>query len=94
MALEQVAAGELELWTEHYGFGAMLHGACRPSAMGATDPVTVESRAIARLREADDPRLPVKELQARDLAERLLDTIDGCLQLRDTECHGRSGCDA
>ena len=56
------------------------------------NPVIVESRANARLREAHDSLLPAKELRARKFAERLLDTIDGCLQLRDTEWHGGSGC--
>ena len=56
------------------------------------NPVTVESCANARLREADDSLLPAKELRVRHFAEQLLDTIDGCLQLRDTEWHGGSGC--
>ena len=68
----------------------MVSGGNRP--WEPPNPVTVESRANARLREADDTLLPASDLRARDFAERLLDTIDGCLQLRDTEWHGGSGC--
>ena len=82
-----------------HGPSTTVSGQCRVAPGGnwpwePPNPVTVESRANARLRETDDPLLPAKELRARDLAERLLDTIDGCLQLRDTEWHGRIGCDA
>ena len=86
-ALEQVADGQLGPWTDLYGFGAvlwrMVAGGNRP--WEPPNPVKVESRANARVREADDPLPAAKELGAGRFPERLLETIDGCLQLRDTE---------
>ena len=86
-ALEQVADGQLGPWTDLYGFGAVLW---RIVAGGnppwdPPNPVKVESRANARVREADDPLPTAKELGAGRFAEQVLETIDGCLQLRDTE---------
>lgn len=37
MAIEQIAAEQLELWTEHYGFGAMRRGVWRQSPTGTTE---------------------------------------------------------
>ena len=86
-ALEQVADGQLGPWTDLYGFGAvlwrMVAGGNRP--WEPPNPVKVESRANARVREVDDPLPTAKELGAGRFAERLLEMIDGCLQLRDTE---------
>ena len=86
-ALEQVAGGPLGPWTDLYGFGAVLWrivaGGNRP--WEPPDPVRAESRANARMREADDPLPTAKELGAGRFAEGLLEMIDGCLQLRDTE---------
>ena len=86
-ALEQVADGQLGPWTDLYGFGAVLW---RMVAGGnppwdPPNPVKVESRANARVREADDPLPTAKELGAGRFAEQVLEMIDGCLQLRDTE---------
>ena len=86
-ALEQVADGQLGPWTDLYGFGAVLW---RMVAGGnppwePPNPVKVESRANARVREADDPLPAAKELGAGRFAEQVLEMIDGCLQLRDTE---------
>ena len=86
-ALEQVADGRLGPWTDLYGYGAvlwrMVAGGNRP--WEPPNPVKVESRANARVREAEDPLPMAKELGAGRFAEGLLETIDGCLQLRDTE---------
>ena len=86
-ALEQVADGQLGPWTDLYGYGAvlwrMVAGGNRP--WEPPNPVKVESRANARVREADDPLPAAKELGAGRFAEGLLETIDGCLELRDTE---------
>ena len=86
-ALEQVADGQLGPWTDLYGFGAvlwrMVAGGNRP--WEPPNPVKVESRANARVREADDPLPTAKELGAGRFADRLLELIDGCLELRDTE---------
>ena len=86
-ALEQVADGQLGPWTDLYGYGAVLW---RMVAGGnppwdPPNPVKVESRANARVREADDPLPTATELGAGRFSSRLLEVIDGCLQLRDTE---------
>ena len=86
-ALEQVADGQLGPWTDLYGFGAvlwrMVAGGNRP--WDPPNPVKVESRANAGLRDADDPLPTAKELGAGRFADRLLELIDGCLQLKDTD---------
>ncbi len=86
-ALEQVADGRLGPWTDLYGYGAvlwrMVAGGNRP--WEPPNPVKVESRANARVREADDPLPTAKELGAGRFSGGLLETIDGCLELRDTE---------
>ena len=86
-ALEQVADGQLGPWTDLYGFGAVLW---RMVAGGSPpwdppNPVKVESRANARVREVGDPLPTAKELGEGCFAEQTLEMIDGCLQLRDTE---------
>ena len=86
-ALEQIADGQLGPWTDLYGFGAvlwrMVAGGNRP--WDPPNPVKVESRANARVREADDPLPTAMELGAGRFSSRVLEVIDGCLQLRDTE---------
>ncbi len=86
-ALEQVADGELGPWTDVYGFGAvlwrMVAGGSPP--WNPPNPVKAETRANARVREADDPLPAAKELGAGRFAEQFLEMIDGCLQLSDTE---------
>ena len=86
-AFEQVADGQLGPWTDLYGFGAvlwrMVAGGNRP--WDPPNPVKVETRANAGLREADDPLPAAKELGAGRFADEILETIDGCLQLRDSE---------
>ena len=86
-ALEQVADGRLGPWTDLYGYGAvlwrMVAGGNQP--WEPPTPVKVESRANARVREADDPLPTARELGEGRFGEQLLETIDGCLQLRDTE---------
>ena len=86
-ALEQVADGQLGPWTDLYGFGAVLW---RMVAGGnppwhPPNPVKAETRANARVREADDPLPTATELGAGRFSNQLLEVIDGCLQLRDTE---------
>ena len=86
-ALEQVADGQLGPWTDLYGFGAvlwrMVAGGNQP--WDPPNPVKVQSRANAHVREADDPLPTAKELGGRRFAARILEMIDGCLRLRDTE---------
>ena len=91
-ALEQVAEGQLGPWTDLYGFGAvlwrMVAGGNRPWEPPA--PVKVERRANARVREADDPLPSAKDLGFGRFSGQLLEIIDGCLRLRDTERLGDS----
>ena len=65
-AVEQVADGQLGPWTDIYGYGAvlwrMLAGGNRP--WEPPNPVKAESRAKARVREADDP-LPLRQATRR-----------------------------
>ena len=86
-ALEQVADGRLGPWTDLYGYGAvlwrMVAGGNRP--WEPPNPVKVERRANAKVREAEDPLPAAKKLGAGRFAEGLLEMIDGCLQLRDSE---------
>ena len=86
-ALEQVADGQLGPWTDLYGFGAvlwrMVAGGNRP--WDPPNPVKVESRANAGLREAVDPLPTAKVLGVGRFADRLLELIDGCLRLKDTD---------
>ena len=86
-ALEQVADGQLGPWTDLYGFGAvlwrMVAGGNRP--WDPPNPVKVESRANAGLRDAEDPLPTARELGVGRFADRLLELIDGCLQLKDTD---------
>ena len=86
-ALEQVADGQLGPWTDLYGFGAVLWRMVAGGNPPGNPPnlVKVESRANARVREADDPLPSAKELGAGRFEEQILELIDGCLQLRDTE---------
>ena len=86
-ALEQVADGRLGPWTDLYGFGAVLWrivaGGNPPWA--PPNPVKVESRANARLQEAADPLPAAKELGAGRYSEQLLELIDRCLRLSESE---------
>ena len=86
-ALEQVADGQLGPWTDLYGFGAvlwrMVAGGNRPRE--PPNPVKAEARANAHVREAEDPLPSAKELGEGRFSEQILETIDRCLQLRDTE---------
>ena len=86
-ALEQVADGQLGPWTDLYGFGAvlwrMVAGGTRP--WDPPNPVKVEGRANAGLRDAEDPLPTARELGVGRFADRLLELIDGCLRLKDTD---------
>ena len=91
-ALEQVGDGQVGPWTDLYGYGAVLW---RMVAGGnppwePPNPVKVESRAVAHVRGATDPLPTAKELGAGRFAGELLDVIDGCMRLQDTERIGES----
>ena len=87
-ALEQVAdAGKLGPWTDMYGVGVvmwrMVAGGNRP--WEPPHPVRVELRSHAALGEMKDPMPPAIELGKGRFAPRVLDAIDRCLRLRETE---------
>ena len=92
-ALEQVADGQLGPWTDLYGYGAVLWrivaGGNRP--WEPPNPVKVESRASARLREVDDPLPAATVLGAGRFSEQLLEMIDSCLRVSETERPTSSG---
>ena len=87
-ALEQVAdAGNLGPWTDMYGVGAlmwrMVAGGNRP--WEPPHPVRVELRSHAALGGAEDPLPSASELGKGRFPPRLLEAIDQCLRLRETE---------
>ena len=87
-ALEQVAdVGKLGPWTDVYGAGAvmwrMVAGGRRP--WEPPHPVRVEQRSYAVVAGADDPLPSAGELGDGRFPEQLLEAVDRCLRLRETE---------
>ena len=87
-ALEQVAdVGKLGPWTDVYGAGAvmwrMVAGGKRP--WEPPHPVRVEQRSYAVVAGADDPMPSASELGDGRFPEQLLEVVDRCLRLRETE---------
>ena len=87
-ALEQVAdVGKLGPWTDVYGAGAvmwrMVAGGKRP--WEPPHPVRVEQRSYAVVAGADDPMPSAVELGKGRFPEQLLEVVDRCLRLRETE---------
>ena len=87
-ALEQVAdVGKLGPWTDVYGAGAvmwrMVAGGKRP--WEPPHPVRVEQRSYAVVAGADDPMPSAGELGKGRFPEQLLEVVDRCLRLRETE---------
>ena len=87
-ALEQVAdIGKLGPWTDMYGAGAvmwrMVAGGNRP--WEPPHPVRVEQRAHAALGGTEDPMPSASELGKGRFPSELLEVIDRCLRLRETE---------
>ena len=86
-ALEQVGDGDLGTWTDMYAVGAAMW---RIVAGGnppwePPNPVKVESRAGAALRGAADPLTPARELGAGRFSAGVLEAIDKCLELKETD---------
>ena len=87
-ALEQVAdAGKLGPWTDMYGVGAvmwrMVAGGKRP--WEPPHPVRVEQRSHAALGGTEDPMPSARELGEGRFPSQMLEVIDQCLRLRETE---------
>ena len=87
-APEQVDdAGVVGPWTDVYGAGAvmwrMVAGGQPP--WEPPNPVRVESRALARIRGAEDPLPAAGELGKGRFSSRTLEVIDRCLQLHEKE---------
>ena len=87
-ALEQVAdAGKLGPWTDMYGVGAvmwrMVAGGKRP--WEPPHPVRVEQRSHAVVGGTEDPMPSASELGKGRFPMDLLEVIDRCLRLRETE---------
>ena len=86
-ALEQVADGRLGPWTDLYGYGAvlwrMVAGGNRP--WEPPNPVKVEQRSHAVVSGTEDPMPLASELGEGRFPAELLEVIDGCLRLRETE---------
>ena len=87
-ALEQVAdAGKLGPWTDMYGVGAvmwrMVAGGKRP--WEPPNPVKVEKRSHAALGGTEDPMPSASELGKGRFPLQMLEVIDRCLRLRETE---------
>ena len=87
-ALEQVAdAGKLGPWTDMYGVGAvmwrMVAGGKRP--WEPPHPVRVEQRSHAVVGGTEDPMPSARELGKGRFPSQMLEVIDQCLRLRETE---------
>ena len=87
-ALEQVAdAGKLGPWTDMYGVGAvmwrMVAGGNRP--WEPPHPVRVEQRSHAVVGGTEDPIPSASALGKGRFHPRLLEAIDRCLRLRESE---------
>ena len=87
-ALEQVAdAGKLGPWTDMYGVGAvmwrMVAGGKRP--WEPPHPVRVEQRSHAVVGGTEDPMPSASELGEGRFPSQMLEVIDRCLRLRETE---------
>ena len=84
-AFEQVGEGPLGPWTDIYAVGAvlwrMVAGGNLPTH--GLNPVKVESRMVAKMRQQDDPLPSASQLGAGRFSVGVLRAIDQCLELLD-----------
>lgn len=87
-APEQLAdAGALGAWTDIYGAGAVMWrmvAGGKPPWM-PPNPIRAESRALAKIRGAEDPLPPAGELGNGRFSLWILEAIDRCLRLDERE---------
>ena len=85
-APEQVADGDLGTWTDLYGVGATLWRMVAGGAeTGPADPAKVEQRQYALNRGDGDPLQRASELGAGRFSPGILQAIDRCLRLPESE---------
>lgn len=85
-APEQVADGDLGPWTDLYGVGATLWRMVAGGAeTGPADPAKVEQRQYALSRGKEDPLQRARELGAGRFSPGLLEAIDRCLRLPESQ---------
>lgn len=85
-APEQVADGDLGPWTDLYGVGATLWRMVAAGAeTGPADPAKVEQRQYALSRGDGDPLQKASELGAGRFSPGILEAIDRCLRLPESE---------
>ena len=86
-AFEQVGEGPLGPWTDIYAVGAVLWrmvAGGKPPAHGL-NPVKVESRMAAKMRQQDDPLPSAYQLGSGRFSQAALKAIDQCLALLEDE---------
>lgn len=86
-ALEQVSEGELGPWTDVYAVGAVMWriiaGGNRP--WEPPNPIKVENRASALIRQAKDPLPSARKLGSDRFSLQVLTAVQRCLMVKETD---------